>query len=71
MTGKGVPFSEVLFEFQRIGQAVRVVAIDPASGTEVTMVGDARYGIESLKRAAARKLAYVIGKRRDERGGAA
>ena len=67
--GKGSAFSralqeanlsEILFEFHKSGNYVRVVAIDPKSGVEVTMVGSVRYGAETLKRNAARKLAYVI-----------
>ena len=54
---------EVLFEFRRIGRTVRVSAIDPKTGTEVVMVGDSRSGMVTLKRNAARKLAYVLAKR--------
>ena len=54
---------EVLFEFYPSGgRAIRVVAIDPASGTEVVMVGDNRVGEAMLKRTAARKLLYVLNK---------
>ena len=60
---RSVP-AEVLFEMRRIGRAVRVNAIDPRTGIEVTMVGDARAGVETLKRNAARKLAWVLEKRR-------
>ena len=52
--------SEILFEFHKVGSYVRVVAIDPRTGIEVTTVGPTRYGVEMLKRTAARKLAYVI-----------
>lgn len=62
MARNGVRLDEVLFEFRRMGRAVRVVAIDPVSGTEVTMVGAYGYGIEHLKRVAARKLVYVMEK---------
>ena len=55
---------EVLYEFQRVGNAIRVAAIDPVTGIEVTMVGALGYGRETLKWLAARKLAYVIAKRR-------
>ncbi len=56
--------SEVLFEFHRVGNSVRVVANDPVTKTEITMVGAPSYGEETLKRLAARKLAYVIAKKR-------
>ena len=54
---------EILFEFHPSGgRAIRVVAIDPASGTEVVMVGDNRFSEDVLKRNAARKLMYVLNK---------
>lgn len=62
-----VPFREVLFEFHFLGQSVRVVAIDPDSNTEVTMVGVPGYSEHMLKRLAARKLAYVIGRKQNNR----
>ena len=55
---------EILFEFHSVGRNLRIVAIDPDSGVEVTMVGAPGYGKESLKRMAARKLAYVIAKKK-------
>jgi len=55
---------EVLFEFRRIGRVVRVAAIDPVTGIEVTMVAPPSRNMEEAKRIAARKLAYVIGKKR-------
>jgi len=59
---------EVLFEMRRAGKnGVRVAAIDPRTGIEITMVGDIRYGEETLKRMAARKLVYVINKKRAEK----
>ncbi len=63
MTGKDVHLPEVLFEFRSVGRFVRVAAIDPITGIEVTMVGDVTYGEEMLKRIATRKLKYVIAKR--------
>ena len=57
---------EVLFEFRRIGNTVRVSALDPETGTEVSMVGYPKMGEEALKRAATRKLLYVLAKRRQE-----
>ncbi len=59
----GVSLSEVLFEFRRVGNSVRVVAIDPVTNTEITMIGAPGCGEETLKRHAARKLAYVIAKK--------
>ena len=59
------PLKEVLFEFHRTGKAIRVVAIDPISGTEVTMVGAPGYSQQHLKKLAARKLAYVLSKKQN------
>ena len=54
---------EVLFEFWYVGRSARVVAIDPITNTEVTIVGASAYNKETLKQMAARKLAYVIAKK--------
>ena len=54
---------EVLFEFQRHGNIMRVVAIDPVTRVEVTMIADPRHSQESIKKLAARKLAYVLAKK--------
>ena len=56
---------EILFEIRAVGRSVRVVAIDAASGTEVTMVAPRTDDIEGIKRVAARKLAYVLAKRQN------
>ena len=61
---RGVYLPEVLFEFRRIGRLTRVVAIDPITGTEITMVGAPGYSRWMLKRLGARKLAYVIARNR-------
>ena len=60
MKPEEVHLTEVLFEFQRQGRQVRVVAVDPRTNTEITMIGDAKAGNEMLKRLAVRKLRYVI-----------
>ena len=57
---------EVLFEFHIRGRNIRVVAIDPVTNTEVTMVGALGYSEHMLKRLAARKLAYVIAKKQND-----
>lgn len=55
---------EVLFEmYYTDSRSIRVVAIDPVTGIEVTMVGDKKRGKEALKRVAAQKLFYVINKK--------
>lgn len=54
---------DVLFEFVRIGGYMKVVAIDPETATEVSVVGPATGSREILKRTAMNKLRYVL--RRD------
>ena len=61
------PLGEVLFEFQRVGNILRVHAIDPKTATEVIMVADPRMGQTAIKQLAARKLAYVLAKNRAKR----
>lgn len=55
--------SEILFEFNYIGPAVRVTAIDPRANVEVTVVGASGVPREALMRLARRKLSYVLDKR--------
>jgi len=47
---------EVLFEFKQVGAAVRVAAIDAATGTEVTVMGPATASRNDLQRLALNKL---------------
>jgi hypothetical protein len=54
---------EVIFEFLRIGAALKVTAIDVATGTEVAMVGDPHAAQETLRRLAKQKLDYVMGRK--------
>ena len=54
---------EVLFEFRRIGNAVKVSAIEPVTNTEISIVGSAAAGEHALKMAAIRKLQYVLNRR--------
>jgi hypothetical protein len=56
---------EVIFEFVQIGTAVKVTALDTASGIETSIVGDPAAGEAALKRLALRKLDYVLAKQRD------
>ena len=54
---------EVLIELlYTSSRSVKVIAIDPVTGTEVVMVGDRNQGEAVLKRLAARKLHYVLNK---------
>jgi hypothetical protein len=54
---------EVLFEFHRIGNSLRVAAIDPVTNIEVTIVAPAWCGERNAQRVALQKLMYVRGKR--------
>ena len=54
----------VIFEFVRVGPAVKVSAVDEATGTEVSIVGDPSVGEAALKRLAERKLEYVLARRK-------
>ncbi len=62
MSPKKVEINEVLFEFVSVGRYLRVNAIDPSTGIEITMTADPRYDENHIKRIAARKLAYVLSK---------
>jgi hypothetical protein len=54
---------EVIFELQRIGGTVKVVAVDVATGIEASTMGPARSGEAALRRVARQKLAYVLARR--------
>ena len=54
---------EVLFEVRAVGNAVKVSAIDPATNTEVCVVGSAFTSPYSLKMNALRKLKSVLRKK--------
>jgi hypothetical protein len=51
---------DVIIEFFQVGAYVKVSAVDTATYTEVSIVGDPRRGEEALKRAAISKLDYVL-----------
>jgi hypothetical protein len=54
---------EVLVEFQQIGNAVKVTAMDTKSMVEVSIMGPASAGEEVLKRNVINKLNYIISKK--------
>jgi hypothetical protein len=54
---------EIILEFQRLGNAVKVTATDPDSLIEVSIMGPARSSEAELRRAALDKLEYVLKKR--------
>lgn len=55
---------ETIFEFTRLGAALKVIAVDPATGIEAVLVADPATSEEELTRLAQRKLDYVLAKRR-------
>jgi hypothetical protein len=59
------PEGEVIFEFLRIGNSVRVSAVHVATDTEITLVGAPSVGEYGLKLAALRKLNYVLAQKRN------
>jgi hypothetical protein len=52
-----------IIEFHRIGNAVKVSAMDPVTLTEVSIVGALGVGDTELTRLAVRKLEYMLAKR--------
>jgi hypothetical protein len=52
-----------IIEFHRIGNAVKVSALDPATLTEVSIMGAPGVGETELTRLVVRKLEYVLAKR--------
>lgn len=51
----GTP-KEIYFEFLQVGNAMKVCAIDPATGVEVSIVGSQNYDQSYLEGLALRKL---------------
>ncbi len=54
---------ETYIEFVALGNMVRVIAVDAATGTEVTIVGPANAARADLERVALRKLRMVLARR--------
>jgi len=53
-----------LIEFIRIGNSVKVSAIDPKTGAEVSTIGPANASEAQLAKAAVAKLRYVMAKQK-------
>ena len=51
---------EVILEFHQVGSYIKVSAVDPVTLTEVSIVGNPAAGEAALRRAAIRKLEYVM-----------
>jgi len=56
---------EVLIEIFQVGSSVKVSAVDPETGIEVSIVGSPSAGEEILKRTAINKPNYMLRKRRE------
>ena len=63
-TPKDVYLPEVLIEYRRVGKMLRVIAIDPITRIEVITIAPLDATKNEIKRNAARKLAYVIAKKK-------
>lgn len=50
----------VIVEFRPVGNAIKVVAVDPETGTEVSIVGSLSATQQELTDLAVRKLDYVL-----------
>jgi hypothetical protein len=57
-----------IIEFHQVGNAVKVTAMDPATLTEVSIVGAPSVGDTELTRLVVRKLEYMLAKRRTNSG---
>ncbi len=57
---------DVIFEFRRVGNAVKASAVDTETMTEVSVMGPATADQTSLRRAALRKLEFVLARRARE-----
>jgi len=58
-----IPAREVIYEFNRIGLYVKVMAIDVETQEEVSITGAASASKEYLERLARDKLFLVLGKK--------
>lgn len=57
-----------LIEFCQVGDSLKVSAIDPRSGAEVSIVGSPKATQSELSRLAIRKLLYVLEKEGETKG---
>lgn len=57
---------EVIFEFFRLGNSVKVSAVDTQTMIEVSVVGPATASEAALRHAALRKLKFVLARRAGE-----
>lgn len=59
-----MPAPDYILEFIPQGRFVKVTAVDPATGEEAVIVGDAAQGQQVLARTAVRKLEFLLKKQR-------
>lgn len=64
MTGRKAGSAEYLIEIVTVGGYSKASALDPVTGTEVSVMGPASSADGSLKAAAVAKLEYVLKKRK-------
>lgn len=55
---------EAIIEYTRVGNSIRVTAVDVATGTEVTFQAPAGASTADMQRIAINKLTYVMNKRK-------
>ena len=55
---------DIIIDYHRIGASVKVSAFDPETLTEVSIVGPASAGEETLKRNVLRKLEFMLAKQK-------
>jgi len=54
-----------LVEFRQVGNVIKVSAVDPDSGVEVSIMGPATSPQSELTRGAINKLKYMLAKQQD------
>lgn len=59
------PMDGYIIEFIAMGNQIKVTAIDPVSGKEVSMIGAKQVSKDELSRIAIRKLQYVLERDKD------
>ncbi|MBP3346741.1 MAG: hypothetical protein J6L86_06930 [Alphaproteobacteria bacterium] len=58
--------AEILFEFKKNGNVVKVSAIEPETQTEISVVVPAGLSVDEMKLQAAKRLNYVLRKKAEE-----
>ncbi len=66
MSRAGDDMGEILFEYVRQGQYVKVTAVEPETGIEVSVVVPASLSNEQMQIQALNRLNYVLRKKAEE-----